>query len=215
MRVIHGIWAHGALRVWGEDPELPPAPRDPAPAPAPHPFACPAAELADLLAALPGPAMEAGFYLAAARRFLFEPRSGLADRSLAGEDAFRLLSTVRHDLQQADTTLGCEQRLALAGCSAALKTTSLSPPQTLIRRTEFVMGKQHETSPTGGRRPSQPSNPGKTARLGSGPVRLGFGNCSTALPRKSRCPAGQPSGRPAFSAPAAGASSPARHLTAA
>ncbi len=55
MRVIHGIWAHGALRVWGEDPELPPAPRDPAPAPAPHPFACPAAELADLLAALPGP----------------------------------------------------------------------------------------------------------------------------------------------------------------
>ena len=54
MRVIHGIWAHEALRVWGEDPELPPAPRDPAPAPPPHPFACPAAELADLLAALPG-----------------------------------------------------------------------------------------------------------------------------------------------------------------
>ena len=25
MRVIHGIWAHGALRVWGEVPELPPA----------------------------------------------------------------------------------------------------------------------------------------------------------------------------------------------
>src|ERR1700722_15891515 len=59
MRVIHGIWAHRALSVWGEDPDLPPAPRDPAPAPAPHPFACPAAELADLLAALPGLAGEA------------------------------------------------------------------------------------------------------------------------------------------------------------
>lgn len=66
-------------------------------------------------ARLGGPSMEAGFYLAAARRFLFELRSGLADRSLAGEDAFRLLSTVRHDLQQADITFGGEQRLPLAG----------------------------------------------------------------------------------------------------
>src|SRR5436190_1249922 len=24
MRVIHGIWAHGALCLWAEDPELPP-----------------------------------------------------------------------------------------------------------------------------------------------------------------------------------------------
>ena len=62
-----------------------------------------------------GPSMEAGFYLAAARRFLFELRSGLTGRSLAGEDAFRLLSTVRHDLQQADITLEGEQRLPLAG----------------------------------------------------------------------------------------------------
>lgn len=61
-----------------------------------------------------GPSMEAGFYLSAARRFLFELRSGLADRSLAAEDAFRLLSTVRHDLQQADITLSGEQRLPLA-----------------------------------------------------------------------------------------------------
>ncbi len=66
-------------------------------------------------ARLGGPSMEAGFYLAAARRFLFELRSGLTGRSLAGEDAFRLLSTVRHDLQQADITLEGEQRLPLAG----------------------------------------------------------------------------------------------------
>lgn len=61
-----------------------------------------------------GPSMEAGFYLSAARRFLFELRSGLAGRSLAAEDAFRLLSTVRHDLQEADRTLRAEQRLSLA-----------------------------------------------------------------------------------------------------
>jgi hypothetical protein len=61
-----------------------------------------------------GPSMEAGFYLSAARRFLFELRSGLAGRSLAAEDAFRLLSTVRHDLQEADRTLRAEQRLPLA-----------------------------------------------------------------------------------------------------
>ena len=27
MRVIHGIWAHGALCLWAEDPDLPPVPR--------------------------------------------------------------------------------------------------------------------------------------------------------------------------------------------
>lgn len=61
-----------------------------------------------------GPSMEAGFYLSAARRFLFELRSGLVGHSLAAEDAFRLLSTVRHDLEEADRTLGGEQRLPLA-----------------------------------------------------------------------------------------------------
>lgn len=61
-----------------------------------------------------GASMEAGFYLAAARRFLFELRSGLAGRSLTAEDAFRLLTTVRHDLQEADRTLRAEQRLPLA-----------------------------------------------------------------------------------------------------
>jgi hypothetical protein len=62
-----------------------------------------------------GPSMQASMYLTAARQFLFELRSGLADRSLAAEDAFRLLSTVRHDLQQADRTLRGEQRLPLPG----------------------------------------------------------------------------------------------------
>src|SRR5215472_6612575 len=67
MRVIHGVWAHGALCLWAEDPDLPPVPgTEPsgtglsgtAPSdvhlPRPHPFACQAAELADLLAERPG-----------------------------------------------------------------------------------------------------------------------------------------------------------------
>src|SRR5205809_7085442 len=69
MRVIHGVWAHGALCLWAEDPDLPPRsgaiPSGPAPfgtvpsgvhLPRPHPFACQAAELADLLASSPGSA---------------------------------------------------------------------------------------------------------------------------------------------------------------
>src|SRR5712671_8016454 len=62
MRVIHGIWAYGALCLWAEDPDLPQvgqsAPRD-ARLPRPHPFACQAAELADMLAGRPGPAGDA------------------------------------------------------------------------------------------------------------------------------------------------------------
>src|ERR1700757_2824493 len=62
MRVIHAVWAHGALCLWAEDPDLPPvsgpgltgrAPSD-VHLPQPHPFACQAAELADLLAWRPG-----------------------------------------------------------------------------------------------------------------------------------------------------------------
>src|SRR5256884_8334643 len=62
MRVIHGVWAHGALCLWAEDPDLPPLP---AAAPSgvhllrPHPFACQAAELADMLAGSPGAAGDA------------------------------------------------------------------------------------------------------------------------------------------------------------
>ena len=58
MRVIHGVWAHGALCLWAEDPDLPPRPAAPPPGvrlAGPHPFACQAAELADLLAAPAGP----------------------------------------------------------------------------------------------------------------------------------------------------------------
>jgi len=57
MRVIHGIWAHGALCLWAEDPDLPPGSGS-GPSgldlPRPHPFACQAAELADTLAGWSG-----------------------------------------------------------------------------------------------------------------------------------------------------------------
>jgi SNF2-related domain/SNF2 Helicase protein/Helicase conserved C-terminal domain len=64
MRVIHGVWAHGALCLWAEDPDLPPrsgaVPSGAAASgvhlPRPHPFACQAAELADLLASSSGSA---------------------------------------------------------------------------------------------------------------------------------------------------------------
>src|SRR5271163_367443 len=59
MRVLHGVWARGSLCLWAEDPSRPAAPPGRSPEPAPHPFACQAGELADLLAALPGPAGEA------------------------------------------------------------------------------------------------------------------------------------------------------------
>src|SRR5690348_8429519 len=61
MQVIHGIWAHGALCLWAEDPELPPTAGATGSVPSgvrlprPHPFACQAAELADLVARWPSP----------------------------------------------------------------------------------------------------------------------------------------------------------------
>ena len=62
MRVIQAIWAHGALCLWAEDPDLPlvagAAPHD-LHLPRPHPFACQAAELADMLAGRPGTAGDA------------------------------------------------------------------------------------------------------------------------------------------------------------
>ena len=55
MLVIHGVWAYGALQVWAEDSALPahapPRQGRPSRAPRPHPFAVPAGELADALAA--------------------------------------------------------------------------------------------------------------------------------------------------------------------
>jgi superfamily II DNA or RNA helicase len=52
MRVLHGIWAGDALCLWAEDSVLPTrgdAQLQPQPQPQTHPFACPPAELADLL----------------------------------------------------------------------------------------------------------------------------------------------------------------------
>jgi superfamily II DNA or RNA helicase len=65
VRVVHGLWARGALCLWAEYPDPPgvlasaPGGGRPSRAPLPHPFACQAAELADLLAGLPGRAGEA------------------------------------------------------------------------------------------------------------------------------------------------------------
>ena len=47
------------------------------------------------------------------RLVISELRSGPAGRDLSGGDAFRLLSTIRHDLEEADRTLRGEQRLPL------------------------------------------------------------------------------------------------------
>jgi hypothetical protein len=60
-----------------------------------------------------GPSIRAGMYLEMARGFLFELRAGLASRDVSAGDAFRLLSTVRHDLEEADRTLRSEQQLPL------------------------------------------------------------------------------------------------------
>jgi SNF2 family DNA or RNA helicase len=59
MLVAHGIWAHGALWLWAEDPAFPPPPTPrpgrPSRAPRPHPFACDTSVLADTLAELADP----------------------------------------------------------------------------------------------------------------------------------------------------------------
>jgi hypothetical protein len=58
-----------------------------------------------------GPSGQAGMYLSAGHRFLYELRSGLAARTITAADASRLLNSVRHDLREADQTLRGEQRL--------------------------------------------------------------------------------------------------------
>src|SRR5260370_41972211 len=60
MLVIQGIWANGALCLWGEDSRgparVPPPPgRRPSRAPRPHPFASTPDVLAEMLAGLPEP----------------------------------------------------------------------------------------------------------------------------------------------------------------
>ena len=62
---------------------------------------------------LDGPSRQAGLYLSTARRFLYELRSGLAGHAITEGDASRLLTSVRHDLREADRTLRGELRLPL------------------------------------------------------------------------------------------------------
>ena len=97
MRVIHGIWARGALCLWAEDPDLPGAPRDQAPPPALHPFACQAAELADVLAALPGPAGEAARKAVDAELTLQLPSAAGPARPLASPELLRPPASVPPD----------------------------------------------------------------------------------------------------------------------
>jgi superfamily II DNA or RNA helicase len=59
MLVMHGVWAYGALHLWGEDSDGPagvePRPGRPSRAPRPHPFAAAQPMLADAVAELPDP----------------------------------------------------------------------------------------------------------------------------------------------------------------
>ena len=89
MRVLHGVWARDALCLWAEDPGLPPAPQGRPPDPAPHPFACQAAELADLLATLPGPPGEAARKAVDDELTLQLPAAGTPVRPLASPDLVR------------------------------------------------------------------------------------------------------------------------------
>ena len=86
---MHGVWARGALCLWAEDPDLPAAPRGRPPLPAPHPFACQPAELADVLAALPGPAGEAARKAVNDELTLQLPSAGSPVRPLASPGLVR------------------------------------------------------------------------------------------------------------------------------
>ena len=86
MRVIHGIWAHGALCLWAEDPDLPPASAAPHDVrlPRPHPFACQAAELADMLAGRPGLGRRRSATRPARPSRRADPAAAVAGRRAAG-----------------------------------------------------------------------------------------------------------------------------------
>jgi len=116
MRVIHGVWARGALCLWGEDPGLPEVqgtgPRGQVPAPVPHPFACQAAELADLLAGLPGPGGEAARKAVGDELTLQLPsRSGPA-RPLASPELIRPTATGSATASATGSAAGGRVRLA-------------------------------------------------------------------------------------------------------
>lgn len=101
-----------------------------------------------------GPSIRAGMYLHMARGFLFELRSGLACRDLSAEDAFRLLSTVRRDLEEADKTLRSEQRLSLpaptlAGIGEMQELTSEMTGQLTVLDEQVMRLFGHSNDPAG------------------------------------------------------------------
>jgi hypothetical protein len=65
------------------------------------------------LKAQPRAAFQGTFSLQTARKYLFELRDGLERRTLAEQDAFRLLFITRHTLHEAEMALGREHRLPL------------------------------------------------------------------------------------------------------
>lgn len=65
------------------------------------------------LKAQPRASFRGTFSLQTARKYLFELRSGLERRTLAEQDAFRLLFITRHTLHEAEMALGREHRLPL------------------------------------------------------------------------------------------------------
>jgi superfamily II DNA or RNA helicase len=106
MRVLHGVWARAALCLWAEDPGLPTVSHDLLPSPPPHPFACQAAELADLLALLPGPAGEAARKAAGDELVLQLPSAAGPLRPLASPEL------IRPDAQQSSGSRPGRVRLA-------------------------------------------------------------------------------------------------------
>ena len=94
MRVIHGVWTRGALCLWAEDPGLPQAlgpsrSGRPSPDPRPHPFACQAAELADMLSMLPGLAGEAARKAVNEELTLQLPSAGVQGPPIASPELVR------------------------------------------------------------------------------------------------------------------------------
>src|ERR1700691_5867063 len=88
MRVIHGVWAQGALGLWAEDPELPQVAGAGAGI---HPFACQAAEIADLLTVSGGLVEEAARKAVEAELTLRLPSAGSrsGSRPLASPELVR------------------------------------------------------------------------------------------------------------------------------
>jgi hypothetical protein len=150
MRVIHGVWARGALRLWGEDPDRSAAPRGRDPAPAPHPFAALTSTDARLDGAAPGDegarleaaelAAELDAWLASARipgqgsgpvRTCFRLTEPASEQDVTWRVEFALQSTDDPSLivSDADTWAGqgleaggypVEELLALLGAAARL-----------------------------------------------------------------------------------------------